>query len=41
MAAAQARQRGWPVTQMVSHHLAPLTDPALVAGSLSELLSQL
>src|SRR6266568_4453815 len=39
--AAQARQLGWPVTQLVSHHLAPLTDPGLVAGSLRELLSQL
>jgi hypothetical protein len=39
--AAQARHRGWPVTQLASHHLAPLTDPALVAGSLSGLLSQL
>ena len=38
---AQARQLGWPVTQLVSHHLALLTDPALVAGSLHELLSQL
>jgi hypothetical protein len=39
--AAQARQLGWPVAQLVSHHLAPLTDPGLVAGSLRELLSQL
>jgi len=39
--AAQAQQLGWPVTQLVSHHLTPLTDPRLVAGSLHELLSQL
>ena len=39
--AAQARHRGWPVTHLASHHLAPLTDPGLVAGSLRELLSQL
>ena len=39
--AAQARQHGWPVTHLAAHHLAPLTDPALVAGSLRELLSQL
>ena len=39
--AAQARQRGWPVRQLAGHHLAPLTDPGLVAGSLHGLLSQL
>ena len=39
--AAQAQQLGWPVTQLVSRHLAPLTDPRLVAGSLGELLSEL
>lgn len=39
--AVQARQRGWPVTQLAGHHLAPLTDSGLVAGSLRELLSQL
>jgi hypothetical protein len=39
--AAQARQRGWPVTQRVSHHLAPLTDPGLVTESLRKLLGQL
>jgi hypothetical protein len=36
-----ARQRGWPVKHLAGHHLAPLTDPGLVAGSLHELLSQL
>ncbi len=39
--AAAARDAGWPVTELASHHLAPLTDPGLVAGSLCELLSQL
>src|SRR5215472_2402649 len=39
--ADQARRFGWPVTQLVSHHLAPLTEPGLVARSLRELLSQL
>jgi hypothetical protein len=39
--ADQARQRGWPVTHLAAHHLAPLTDPGLVAGSLRDLLSQL
>lgn len=39
--AAQARQLGWPVTRLASHHLAPLTDPGLVAGALRELFSQL
>jgi len=29
------------VTHLASHHLAPLTDPGLVAGSLRKLLSQL
>ena len=36
-----ARQNGWPVTELASHHLAPVTDPDLVAGSLRDLLSQL
>jgi hypothetical protein len=39
--AAKARERGWPVTQRVSHHLAPLTDPGLVTESLRELLGHL
>jgi hypothetical protein len=29
------------VTERVSHHLAPLTDPGLVAEALCELLGQL
>jgi hypothetical protein len=39
--ADEARQRGWPVTHLAADHLAPLTDPGLVAGALRELLSQL
>ncbi len=39
--AAEARQLGWPVTRLAGNHLAPLTDPGLVAGSLRELLGQL
>ena len=39
--AAAARELGWPVTERASHHLAPLTDPAMVAESLRELLGQL
>ncbi len=39
--AARARELGWPVTELASHHLAPLTDPGLVAESLRELLGQL
>ena len=39
--AARARELGWPVTELASHHLAPLTDPGPVAESLRELLSQL
>jgi hypothetical protein len=39
--AARARELGWPVAERMSHHLAPLTHPALVAGSLHKLLGQL
>jgi hypothetical protein len=39
--AARARELGWPVAEQLSHHLAPLTHSALVAGSLHELLGQL
>src|SRR6266481_4621288 len=39
--AAKAGELGWPVAERMSHHLAPLTDPALVAESLRELLGQL
>ena len=39
--AARARDLGWPVTRRVSHHLAPLTSPGTVAGSLREMVGQL
>jgi hypothetical protein len=39
--AARARELGWPVAQLMSHHLALLTEPGLVAGSLCELLGRL
>ena len=39
--AARARELGWPVAEQMSHHLALLTQPRLVAGSLHELLGQL
>jgi len=39
--ATRARELGWPVTEQASHHLALLTDPGLVAGSLHDLLDQL
>jgi hypothetical protein len=39
--AATARELGWPVAERMSHHLAPLTHPGMVAESLHELLGQL
>jgi hypothetical protein len=39
--ATKARELGWPMAERPSHHLAPLTDPALVAESLRQLLGQL
>jgi hypothetical protein len=39
--ATTAREAGWPVTELASHHLAPVTDPGLVASSLRDLLSRL
>jgi hypothetical protein len=39
--ATRARELGWPVTEQLSHHLAPLTDSVIVAESLRELLGQL
>jgi len=39
--AARARELGWPVARQISHHLAPLTEPGVVAGSVHELLGQL
>jgi hypothetical protein len=38
---ATARELGWPVAERMSHHLAPLTHPDLVAGALRGLLGQL
>jgi hypothetical protein len=37
--AADARARGWPVTERLSHHLAPVTDPDLVADALLDLVA--
>lgn len=39
--AAEARELGWPVAQVMSHHLAMLTEPGRVAGSLHDLLGLL
>jgi hypothetical protein len=39
--AARARELGWPVIEQISHHLALLTAPGRVAGSLRELIGQL
>jgi pimeloyl-ACP methyl ester carboxylesterase len=36
--AARVRELGWPVTRQLSHHLALLTEPELVARSMHELL---
>jgi hypothetical protein len=36
--AARARELGWPVARQLSHHLALLTEPGLIAGSLCDLL---
>jgi hypothetical protein len=38
---ARARGLGWPVRKHLSHHLAPVTEPGLVAESVYELLGQL
>ena len=38
--AARARELGWPVAQLMTHHLALLTEPVRVAGALCELLSR-
>jgi hypothetical protein len=37
----RARALGWPVTEVASDHLAPYTDPELVAGCLVDLLTRL
>lgn len=39
--AARARELGWPVARQLSHHLALLTEPGLVAGSLCDLLGRI
>jgi hypothetical protein len=39
--AARARELGWPVARRLSHHLALLTEPGLVATALCELLGHL
>ena len=39
--AARARVLAWPVAELISHHLALLTDPGPVAASLRELISRL
>ncbi len=39
--ADEARALGWPVAELESHHLALLTDPDVVVGSLIKLLGQL
>jgi hypothetical protein len=36
--AARAAGLGWPVTRLASHHLALLTDPAVIAGAIGQLL---
>jgi hypothetical protein len=36
--AARAAGLGWPVIRLASHHLALLTDPAVIAEALSQLL---
>ncbi len=36
--AAKARKLGWPVAELESHHLAMLTEPGRIAGSLHDLI---
>jgi hypothetical protein len=36
--ASRAAGLGWPVARLISHHLAPLTDPAGVAAAVRDLL---
>ena len=38
---AQATKNGWPVVELPSHHLAPLTDPGLVTDAILTMVSQL
>jgi hypothetical protein len=39
--ATRARELGWPVTELASHHLAVLTDPELVVARVLDLLRPL
>lgn len=39
--AAQAADYGWPVIELASHHLAPLTDPATVAEAIITMVGHL
>jgi hypothetical protein len=39
--AARARELGWPVTQRMTHHLALLTEPGIVAAAVCELLGHI
>jgi pimeloyl-ACP methyl ester carboxylesterase len=39
--AAKARELGWPVAEVMSHHLAMLTEPGRVAGALHDLIGRL
>ncbi|HEX4094421.1 MAG TPA: alpha/beta hydrolase [Trebonia sp.] len=38
--AAEARELGWPVSHHQGHHLAPLTDPDVVAAEILRLIRQ-
>jgi hypothetical protein len=38
--AARARELGWPVRQMLSHHLALLTEPGRVAHEVRQLIGR-
>jgi hypothetical protein len=37
----RAKSLGWPVTELAGNHLAVLTDPELVVGTLLDLVRQL
>jgi hypothetical protein len=39
--AARARELLWPLTELESHHLAPLTEPDMVTGALLDLLDRI
>jgi len=39
--AAKARELGWPVAEVMSHHLDMLTEPGRIAGSLHDLIRRL